>query len=147
MTVGGETDVEKAQRTIETDVEKAQRTVEEQRARLTRTVEKLILASIGAVALAQETLENLVDRMVARGEQVQDAARKQVDELKETRRRLLGSAKQNVAAKLDTADMQSLQEQVAVLSAKVQELSEAKSAANDTGTALKVPDVSIPGQS
>ena len=139
MTVGGEN-----------DVEKAQRTAEEQRARLSRTIEKLLLASIGAVALAQETLENLLDRMVERGEQVQEATRKRVDALRDQRRNLLGAGQPKVEAELDAAnistkaDLRSLEAQVAALSAKVDLMSEAKSTAGDTGTALSVPEGSTP---
>jgi polyhydroxyalkanoate synthesis regulator phasin len=139
MTVGGDN-----------DVQKAQQTAEEERARLSRTIGKLILASIGALTLAQETLEHLLDRMVERGEQVQEAARKRADELRDTRRNLLGAGKPNAKVELDAADvstkadLRSLQAQVAALSAKVDLLSEAKSTAGDTGTALSVPEGSTP---
>lgn len=137
----------------ETDVEQAQQTAEEARARLSRTFGKLILASIGALALVQETLESLLDRMVERGEQVEAAARRQADVLMDKPRHALGLGKQKVETALDTADfptntdMRTLQNQVAALSAKVEQLSEAKSSASDAGTGLILPDGSTPAHS
>ena len=77
--------------TIEAEkkAELAQQTVEEQRARVSGAVGKLVLASIGAVALAQETLESLLTRMVERGEQFQADARKRANAHR-GKRQLLG---------------------------------------------------------
>jgi polyhydroxyalkanoate synthesis regulator phasin len=116
----------------EKKVDEAQQTAEEERARLSRAVEKLVLASIGAVALGQETLERLLDRMVERGEQVQEAARKRAEEFRQKRRQIIGSRARGVETALDSAnlpskaDIQSLHDQIAALSTKVDLLSEEK---------------------
>jgi polyhydroxyalkanoate synthesis regulator phasin len=116
----------------EQKLEEAQPTAEEERARLSRGVGKLILASIGAAALGQEALESLLNRMVERGEQVQEAARKRADALREKRRHVIGPGMQKVETGLDAADLPSkadilsLQDQIAALSAKVDKLSEEK---------------------
>jgi polyhydroxyalkanoate synthesis regulator phasin len=116
----------------EKKVDEAQQTAEEERARLSRAVEKLVLASIGAVALGQETLERLLDRMVERGEQVQEAARKRAEEFRQKRRQIIGSRARGVETALDSAnlpskaDIQSLHDQIAALSTKVDQLSEEK---------------------
>src|SRR3954470_9561011 len=72
----------------EKKIEQAQQTVEEQRAHVSGAVGKLMLASIGAVALAQESLESLLKRMVERGEQLQEDARKRADELRKKGRQV-----------------------------------------------------------
>ena len=84
------------------------------------------------MSLGQELVEGLVDRLVERGEQVQEAARKRVDAFRKNRRHLVWSSTQNVETALDTADLPSkadilsLQAQIATLSSKVDQLSEEK---------------------
>jgi len=112
--------------------EEAQQTAAAERARLSKTIEKLIAASIGAVALGQEALGSLLNRMVERGEQVQEAASMRADALKKQSRHLLGRGTKAAENLLDTADLpskadiQSLQQQIAGISAKVDHLSEEK---------------------
>jgi polyhydroxyalkanoate synthesis regulator phasin len=116
----------------EKKVAEAQPTSEEERTRLSKAVGKLLLASIGAVALGQETLDRLLNRMVERGEQVQEAARKRADALREKRRYVIGPKMLKVETGLDAADLPSkadivsLQDQIAALSTKVDKLSEEK---------------------
>ena len=67
---------------------KSEETVEEQEVSpMYEGMRKLILASIGAVAIAQEELENLVDKLVERGELAEKEGKKLLDEMKERRRR------------------------------------------------------------
>jgi len=136
MTVAGEKKVEEAKQTVEVAGEKtvkqAKQTVEEERARLGRAASKLMLASIGAVALGKDTLERWLDRLAERGEQVQATARKQADAFRKKQRQLIGSRRQKVEDVLDSAnlpsktDIQSLHDQIAALSTKVDQLSEEK---------------------
>jgi polyhydroxyalkanoate synthesis regulator phasin len=110
----------------------AQLRAEEERARLSRTVEKLILASIGAVALGQDSLESFLKRLVERGERVQETARRQADALRERGRHIIGPRMRRVEATIGTmdlpshADIQSLRDQIAILSAKIDQLAEEK---------------------
>jgi polyhydroxyalkanoate synthesis regulator phasin len=105
---------------------------ENERARLSGAVGKLVLASVGAVALGAETLEHMLSRMVERGEQVQATARKRANEFRAKRRRLIGPRMQKVETALDAAglpsksDIQSLHDQIAALSVKVDHLAEEK---------------------
>ena len=116
----------------EKKVEEAQQTAEEERARLSRAASKLVLASIGAVALGKETLERWLDRMAERGEQVQETARKRAEAFRKKQRQLIGSRRQKVDDVLDSAnlpsktDIQSLHDQIAALTTKVDQLSEEK---------------------
>ena len=120
--------------TIEAEkkIAQAQQTVEEQRARVSGAVGKLMLASIGAVALAQESLESLLKRMVERGEQLQEDARKRANAYRGKRRLMIGPRMREVDTTLNVADLPSkadvlaLQDQIAALSAKVDHLSAAK---------------------
>jgi polyhydroxyalkanoate synthesis regulator phasin len=116
----------------ETKVEQAQQIVAGERARVSGAVGKLMLASIGAVALAQESLESLLTRMVERGEQLQEDARKRANAFRAKRRHGAGPAMREVETALNVADLPSkadivsLHNQIAALSAKVDHLSEAK---------------------
>ena len=120
--------------TIEAEkkIAQAQQTVEEQGARISGAAEKLVLASIGAVALAQETVESLLKRMITRGEQFQADARKRANARRGKWRLAAKSGMSDVETKLNVADlpskadMVSLHDQIAELSAKVDHLSAAK---------------------
>ena len=120
--------------TIEAEkkIAQAQQTVEEQGARISGAAEKLVLASIGAVALAQETVESLLKRMITRGEQLQEDARKRANAYRGKRRLMIGPRMREVDTTLNVADLPSkadvlaLQDQIAALSAKVDHLSAAK---------------------
>lgn len=136
MTVAGEKKVEEAKQTAEVTgektVEQAKQMAEEERARLGRAASKLMLASIGAVALGKDTLERWLDRLAERGEQVQATARKRAEAFRKKQRQLIGSRRQKVEDVLDSAnlpsktDIQSLHDQIAALSTKVDQLSEEK---------------------
>ena len=120
--------------TIEAEkkIAQAQQTVEEQGARISGAAEKLVLASIGAVALAQETVESLLKRMITRGEQFQADARKRANTYRGKRRLMIGPRMREVDTTLNVADLPSkadvlaLQDQIAALSAKVDHLSDSK---------------------
>jgi polyhydroxyalkanoate synthesis regulator phasin len=65
---------------------KAEETMEEQETSpMYEAVRKLILASIGAVAIAQEEMEALVNKLVERGELAEKEGKKIISELKERR--------------------------------------------------------------
>lgn len=138
MTIVDEKKVEGSQRTAERTIEQVQQTTkdiqqkaEEERARLSKAAEKLVLASIGAVSLGQETLEKWMKRFVERGEQVQEEARKQANALRDKGRRMIRPTMQKVEIALDDADvpskadLQSLQDQIAALSTKADAVSKA----------------------
>jgi polyhydroxyalkanoate synthesis regulator phasin len=96
------------------------------------TLRKLVLASVGAVGVAQDEVNNLIERMVERGEITEKDARKLVSDAKKefNKRRRSGQTKaeqemeglmekMNVPSK---ADIEDLTKQVANLSKRIEEL-------------------------
>lgn len=107
----------------------------EQERPLSQAAGKLVLASIGGVALAQDALEGLLHRMVERGELSRKQARRRMEALRAKRPNLSRSGVRNLtdsvrdAAELPSkADIQGLHDQIAALSAKVDQLNQEKTA-------------------
>src|SRR5512146_3195022 len=90
----------------------------------TRTV---LLAGIGAISLAQDEINNFLDRLVERGEMAEADARKLVREVTERRERLERERRQargtatteHVATR---ADIESLNARIAELTRQIEEL-------------------------
>jgi poly(hydroxyalkanoate) granule-associated protein len=114
---------------VKVNVEEAQ---EEERSSLLEATRKVLLASIGAVALAQDELETFVNKLVERGEiaerdgkqlvrDVMERRRKETqraeDELEKRMEELLG--RMNVPTK---SDIEALSAKITTLSKKVDEL-------------------------
>jgi poly(hydroxyalkanoate) granule-associated protein len=100
--------------------------------RMVGTLRKVVLASVGAVGVAQDELTALIDRMVERGEITEKDARKLASDVqKEVNKRRKGGAtkaekelegmleKMNIPSK---ADIEDLTKQVAQLSKRIEEL-------------------------
>jgi len=96
------------------------------------TLRKMVLASVGAVGVAQDEITHLLERMVERGEITEKDARKLVSDAQKefNRRRKSGKTqaekeleglmeKMNIPSK---ADIEDLSKQVASLSKRIQEL-------------------------
>lgn len=96
------------------------------------TFRKVILASVGAVGVAQDEITSLIDRMVERGELTEKDARKLVSDAQKefNKRRKSGQTKaekemegmmekMNVPSK---ADIEDLTKQVSQLSKRIEEL-------------------------
>lgn len=111
--------------------EKAPDRKEDQRP-LLEAFRRLALASIGAIALAQDEAESLVDRLVERGEIARKDGEKFMKEVKEKRMKGTSKAEErfnqhieeilrhtNVPSK---ADIEALGEKIASLSKKVDDL-------------------------
>ncbi len=118
--------VEPAQPTAPANAEQAPEPVEKDRPLIFEGVGKLVLAMVGAVGLAQDALERLVNRMVERGEISQKEARRLIDELQHRHPDLTKHGVQRqIDTVLDTAnlpsktDIQALHDQIDALSAKV----------------------------
>jgi poly(hydroxyalkanoate) granule-associated protein len=62
---------------------------------------KLVLASIGAVAIAQEELENLINKLVERGELAEKEGKKLLDEMKEKRKRKSSKAEAEINKRVE----------------------------------------------
>ncbi|MDH7486771.1 MAG: phasin family protein [Anaerolineae bacterium] len=113
--------------------EKVEEVIEEaERRPLLEPLRKVLLASVGAVALAQDELEELINRLIERGQIAREDGRKLVRELVEKRkkeaegemeRRLQEAlARMNIPTK---ADIEALSAKITALSEKVDELKEA----------------------
>jgi polyhydroxyalkanoate synthesis regulator phasin len=93
---------------------------------LAGALNKLLLASIGAVSLAEETAENVLHRLVERGEIDMRNARRSLNELRARRphlprppRPVIAIGTEHLASK---RDIEALQKQVTELSAEVEQL-------------------------
>lgn len=106
----------------------------EQARPLTDAAGKLVLASIGGVALAGDALEGILKRMVERGEQSQKEARRRMDKLRAKRPHFSRAGLSKVTDSISDAasvpssksDIQGLHDQIAALTAKVDQLSKEK---------------------
>lgn len=93
---------------------------------------KVLLASIGAVALAQEEIEDFVNKLVERGELAEKDGRKVVKDVMARRKKDAEKAEDQLTHRIEDilnrmnvptkSDIDSLGEKVAALSAKVDEL-------------------------
>jgi polyhydroxyalkanoate synthesis regulator phasin len=90
---------------------------------------KFVLAAIGAIGLAQDAIEAMLERMVKRGEISQKDAKKLMNELSARRPHLRSTANSLTASMPkdlempSKADIKALNDQIAALSAKVDRLS------------------------
>lgn len=102
------------------------------RGRIPGTFRKVVLASVGAVGVAQDELNALIKRMVERGELTEKDARKLVSDVQKevNKRRKSGQTKaekemEGMMEKLNVpskADIEDLTAQVAALSKRIEEL-------------------------
>ena len=98
------------------------------------SLRKVLLAGIGAVALAQDEAQDLVDRLVERGEIAEADGKKLMGDLRARRKRKTRSVEEEldhrVAEVLDRmniptkAEIQALSDKIAELSQKVDKLKE-----------------------
>ncbi len=99
---------------------------------LYNTARKILLASVGAMALAQDEIEDFLNKLIERGELAESDGRKLMDEIREHRRTNLGRAEDRLTSRLESmlkhlniptkAEMESLSEKIAVLSKKLDEM-------------------------
>jgi len=123
----------------EVKTEAEQKTEEVERSPMLEVVRKVLMASIGAVALAQDEIENFVNKLVERGELAEQDGKKLVREVMEKRRQEVKKAKGEVkkaGAEVDArmeemlarmnvpskADIDALSAKITALSKKVDEL-------------------------
>jgi poly(hydroxyalkanoate) granule-associated protein len=104
----------------------------EERRPLLEAARKVLLASIGAVALAQDEIEDFVNRLVERGEIAEKDGRKLVREVMDRRKKEAEKAEDEVSKRVEEvldrmnvptkADIDALGEKISALSKKVDEL-------------------------
>jgi len=98
-------------------------------------VHKVLMASIGAFALAQEEIEDFVDKLVERGELAEKDGRKIVREVMDRRKKDAEKAEDSLTRRVEEilsrmnvptkSDIDALGEKVAALAQKVDELKKA----------------------
>lgn len=100
------------------------------RSSLYETTRLILLAGVGAISLAQDEVNNFVDRLVERGEMAETDARKLVREVMERREKLEKERRQHAAeakqagrpAPATRADIEALNARIAELTRQVEEL-------------------------
>jgi len=116
-------------------VEKVDKT-EEEKSTVFELSRKILLAAIGAIALAQDEMEEFVKKLVERGEIAESDGKKLMRELVEKRKKQTKEAEDEVTRRIDEtldrmnvptkADIDSLSEKITVLTKKVDELKKAQ---------------------
>lgn len=96
---------------------------------------KVLLAGIGAVALAQDEVEDFVDRLIERGEIAEKDGRKLVREVMDKRKKEASKAEDEVTKRVENvldrmsvpskADIETLSEKITQLSKKIDDLKKA----------------------
>jgi poly(hydroxyalkanoate) granule-associated protein len=107
-------------------IQPADEPVEERRKSLLELTRRVMLASIGAVALAQEELEAFIERLVERGEIAEQDGKRLLRDMVERRRDQTVRAEEELEHKLETIlarMMVPTKSDIEVLSAKITELS------------------------
>ncbi len=105
-------------------------------ASLTEMLRRVMLATIGAVAIAQEELEAFVNRLVERGEIAEQDGKKLVSEMKEKRKSKTAKVEDEVSKNLEgvltrmnipsKADVDALSQKISTLSKKIDDLKKAE---------------------
>jgi polyhydroxyalkanoate synthesis regulator phasin len=99
---------------------------------LVDAVRKVLLAGIGAIALAQEEIEEFVGRLVERGEIAEKDGRKLISEVMDKRKKEAEKAEDEITKRVETvmdrmsvpskADIEELSKKISELTKKVDEL-------------------------
>lgn len=93
---------------------------------------RVLMAGIGAVALAQEEIEDFVDKLVERGEIAEKDGRKLIDDIKQRRQQKAEEAEEKLEQRFEgilermnvpsRRDIRELNEKIAMLAEKVDAL-------------------------
>jgi poly(hydroxyalkanoate) granule-associated protein len=96
------------------------------------TTRKVLLASIGVVALAQDEIEEFIDKLVERGEIAEKDGKKLFREVVDKRKKTAHNAEDELGKRVETvmdrmnvptkADIETLSEKIATLTKKIDEL-------------------------
>jgi poly(hydroxyalkanoate) granule-associated protein len=117
--------------TIEFDVVEEDTSIKE-------TAHKIFLASIGAIALAQDEIEELITKLIERGETAEQEGKELVNEVMDRRKKIqkkteneINSQIEQILERMDVptkADIDSLSKKITALSKKIDELNKEQSA-------------------
>jgi len=113
-------------------VEAVEESAEKSQHQLSQLIRKVLLATIGAAALAQEEVEALLNRLVERGEIAEKDAKKLAQEMMEKRNKKtiqvqdeIGKNIESVMEKMNfssKSDVEALSQKITGLSKKIDEL-------------------------
>lgn len=105
---------------------------EEEENRFLQTMRRVLLASIGAVALAQEEIEEFINKLVDRGEIAEKDGKQLIGEVMERRKKLqkktgdeMNKQVEQILERMDVptkSDVDSLTKKITALSKKIDEL-------------------------
>ncbi len=100
-------------------------------------VRRVLMAGIGAVALAQEEIDDFVGKLIERGEIAEKDGRKLINEIKERQRKTAKSAEDALDSRIERLldrmnvptknDIQELNQKISMLAEKVDALKEKQS--------------------
>lgn len=104
---------------------------------LTEMAHQVMLATVGAVALAQEEAEAFIKKLIERGEIAEKDGRQMMSDLREKRKKKTRAAEDELESRISQilertgvptkADIEALGKQIAGLTEKIEELKAAKS--------------------
>ena len=104
----------------------------EEHGSITESLRRVLLASIGVVAVTKDELKDFIDKMVERGEIAEQEGKKLLNELMEKRKRKTSEAEEVASTRMremldrmdvpTKADISALSEKISALSKKVDEL-------------------------
>jgi len=105
---------------------------EEETGTLLETARKVLLAAIGAVVLAQEEIEEFINRLIEKGEIAEKDGKKLLNEVLEKRKKGTEKAEDELTKRIEStlnrmsipskADIDELSSKIATLSKKIDEL-------------------------
>jgi poly(hydroxyalkanoate) granule-associated protein len=117
-------------------VEVSEEEVVVEEASILESLRRVLLASVGVVALTIEEMGELVDKLVERGEIAEQEGKKLVNEIKEKRQKKTGEAEDVASTRMremmdrmdipTKSDIDDLSAKIATLSKKVDELKKAQ---------------------
>ena len=118
--------------TTETAVEQPAEGKEKEQNPLLEIARKVLLASIGAMALTQDEIEKFINKLIERGEIAEKDGRKLIQEVVDRRKKKAEEAKSQAGKHLEEilerinipskADIEALSEKIAELTRKIEEL-------------------------
>ena len=122
------------------DIEIIEEEVNEEPNALLETVRRVLMAGVGVVVLAQEEIEEFVNKLIERGEIAEQDGRKLINEVVENRKKQAQETKQATQEEFDKrlegildrlnvptrGDINTLNDKVTELTAKVEELKKKK---------------------
>lgn len=117
-------------------IEVQEETTESGRNQMIEMARKVLLAGVGAVALAQDEVEAFVNRLIERGEIAEKDGRKLINDVMDRRRKQMDEAQTKTKENLDgrveailhrmniptKSDIESLSDKIAVLTKKIDQL-------------------------